>query len=171
MHGGTTALRAGPCKGRTGTTRHLPPRGAEEVARDPGNAKCRHTATLPHPGDASGCPPQQSAESGAHEGEEHSARGLQRTGAATFQLWGCRPGSGHLCFHPLKRHRKPSGNKSHTEQPKAAHTWQGAARGGEGSAQARTPEKQRGRSLPRGPAGRTGEQHVDGPRRTAELQH
>jgi len=97
--------------------------------------------------------------------------GLLKREDHSLSTLGLEIGLGYFYFHPLKRCRKLSGNKSHIEQPEAAYTEPGPlARGG-----ATLPRKRHLRisavgPSPRRQAGTTSEHQVYRAHRTANLQ-
>lgn len=81
-------------------------RGALHLSRE---KKCRHAL-------------QKSAELGTHNTEDcFSLWFTKQRGPWSFSNWGGYPGCSFL-FWSTKEVQKSSGNKSHTEQPKAAYT-------------------------------------------------
>lgn len=138
-----SSLCGGPAKGRNMVTLLLP---LGQISED------KHCS--------------KSADFGSHKREDSLfLRFYWRKGTRILQLWlEIEP------LYPLKRHRKPSGNKNHIEQAEAAYTEPGSlARGGT------TPPKRRHLRIsptdpsPRRPAGTKGEHQVYGGHRPAKL--
>lgn len=89
-----------------------------------------------------------------------------------FQLQGWWSRHGLFYFCPPERHGKPSGNKTHLEQPEVAYTETGSlAKRGAALLRQRHLIISTGGSSPRRPAGKAGEHQVYGTHRTAKLQH